>query len=151
MEDTLTFSPVTDIEQFFEEFRDMAVKHCEEVNLFGLQLGYSEKYYKELHDNNSYALFQIKYGDELQGYGGYFIYTPTQHLQALHAKQDILYLTPGLRGQKIGTKFIEYMDSCFKEMGCTHVLQCVPIKNDFGVLLERIGYHKLETVYSRSL
>lgn len=149
--DTLIFSPVKDIEVFFEEFRYMACLHNEEVNLFGLQLGYSEKYYKELFDANSYCLFQVRYDDKLVGYSGFFIYSPPQHLQALHAKQDILYLTPEIRGQGIGTKFIEYSDVCFKEMGCTHVLQCVPNKSDWGLLLERIGYHKLESIYLRSL
>lgn len=148
---TIHFDVVTDIEQFFEDFRHMAVLHHKEIDLFGLELGYSEKAYKEFFDDNRYALFKCVNEDKLLGYAGFFVYNPPQHPQFIHAKQDIFYLTPELRGQGIGTQFVEYCDSVFKEMGVTHVLHSVPAQNDWSILLERIGYHKLETVYSRRI
>lgn len=147
----IQFSTVKDIEIFFDEFRHMAAIHHQEINLFGLQLGYSETFYKEIFEAKKYFLFQVRENDVLKGYAGFFVYNPTQHIDHIHAKQDILYLCPELRGIGAGTEFIKYCDECFTQMECSHVLHSVPASNDWSPLLERLGYHKLETIYSRSL
>ena len=51
----------------------------------------------------------------------------------------------------VGSKFIKYCDARLKDIGVDQVLQCVPAQNDWGKILERIGDHQLEIIYSRRL
>lgn len=144
------FRMTTDFEMFLHEAKGLFKKHREEVNLFNLPLNYAEDTYREYFDDNTFLLFESRYGDKLVGYCGVFLYENLHHKGSLHAKQDILFIDKEYRGH--GFKFIKYIDDILKQIGVDTVLQSVPsATKDFSVLLKRLGYHKLETIYARSL
>ena len=143
------FSLVTDIEAFFLESDQLLQDHKDEVDLFSLDLDPDLDSYRQSFKDGTFFLLQMRSESKLVGYAGFFIYTSLHHKTSLHAKQDILFIRKDYRGH--GVKFIRYCDIVLKQIGVNVVLQCVPTSNDWSPILDRIGYTKIETVYTKEL
>lgn len=98
-----------------------------------------------------FRVYTARVDDRLIGYCGFFLRNNLQSRQSLQATQDTLFLTPEFRRGYNGYRFIEWCDDQLREEGVQLVYQHVNIANDFGVILERIGYHLIDKVYGRRL
>jgi GNAT superfamily N-acetyltransferase len=83
---------------------------------------------------------------------GYAFYIVDEHLHYRTTKvamQDILYVRKPYRG--IGRAFLTWCDEQLRAEGVVTVTHHVKPWYDFSSMLERLGYEKAETIYSRRL
>jgi hypothetical protein len=148
------FRVCPDVEIFFEESKPLFAANKEETNLFDTKpLDYNQEAYREMFNNGSYIMFEFRRydekGSELVGYAGFFLYYHLHHKTSLIAKQDLIFIRKDYR--RTSMSFIRFCDNTLKELGIHEVMHSSPAINDWGIVLERLGYKKLETIYTRSL
>jgi hypothetical protein len=134
---------------FFPDAYKLFKQHVDEVDLFGLELDIDYNYYSNCCKGGTVKIFTLREGEELIGYAAFFLFQHNHHKASLHAKQDVLFIRKEKRG--IGLTFLKECDLQLKRMGVDVVHHCVPASRDWSPILKRIGYNKLETVYTRSL
>lgn len=86
---------------------------------------------------------------ELIGYSIYFVQSNVHHKSSMQALQDVIFIKPDRRG--FGHTFIKWCDEQLKSLGCQAVYTSVKDSCNFGPLLKRQGYEKVEVVYSKRL
>lgn len=94
--------------------------------------------------------FTAREGGRLIGYANYFIRSHPHFKSTIHALSDILYISPERRGI-FGSYFLRWCEQELRIEGCNYIYQSVTTKYDFGQLLERIGYMKIDSTYGKRL
>jgi len=84
-------------------------------------------------------------------YIGYFIQPNFHYQDYTYATQDVIYVRKSRRGLMMGSKLITFTDKALKELGVNVVTQHVKVKQDFGVLLQRLGYECKANIYMKRL
>ncbi len=107
--------------------------------------------YRFLATAGMLKVFTARQEGVLIGYAAYAIHQNLHYRDRKHAVQDVLYLDPDYRGKMMGVRLIKYADDVLMHDGVHLVSHHVKVKNDFGPLLERIGYHLVEKIYERRL
>lgn len=85
---------------------------------------------------------------------GYLIALVSVSLHCMDVKQarvDAVYLSPEARRGMIGYNLIKVADKFLAGLGVNEIHHSVPVVRDFGAILERLGYSKAETIYSKNL
>lgn len=140
-------------EEAFPDFIDdglpLMVAHHKEIDLFGKDLDIDLQTYIDCNEIGTLKIYTIRDESKLVGYCAFFLFQHPHHKTSLQAKQDVLFIDKTKRGR--GIPFLRYCETELKGIGVDTIHQCVPQSNDWGKLLERMGYHKLETIYTRSL
>ena len=143
------FTMESELQPFFTEAKELLKLNKEEINLFDKELDLDEDLYLELFDGGVFAPFTMRKDGELVGYCGFFLFMHNHHKTSLQAKQDVLFIHKDHRGY--GRSFIKFCDEKLKDIGVEFVHQCVSSHFDWSLVLEKIGYKKLETIYTRNL
>lgn len=142
-----------DLEKFFIESEKLNQENKEEINLFDIPLDIDKDTYRHCFSDKSFVLFEMRKfsdkGSELVGYAAFFMYYHAHHKTRLSAKQDVIFIRKDHRGR--GVSFIKYCDKILKKIGVEQVLHSVPEIKDWSLVLKRLGYSKLETIYSKEL
>jgi GNAT superfamily N-acetyltransferase len=86
---------------------------------------------------------------ELIGYAAYFVRGNLHYKSSKQAVQDVIYIAPERRG--FGSKFIKWCDEQLKSEGVQAVYHHVKAKQDWGPMLMRMGYEKIDIIYARRL
>jgi len=141
-----TIEPVLEAK---EEMLELVKLHHEEVNLFNQALNIDWESYAEAEATNNYILFTLRNGSKLVGYSGFSVYNHSHHVDKLHARLDILYVHPEIRGE--GLQFMSDYEKMLKRLGVSYIHKSVPLQNDWGKILEFKGYDKLEITYVKEL
>jgi hypothetical protein len=136
-------------EDFYLESVPLTEEHHKEVDLFGLELDVNLETYLAAQDAHILKGFTVRENGKLIGYSLYFVFKHTHHRSSIHAKQDVLFIQKDKRG--IGTKFIKYCEDRLRDNAINFIHQAVPAMNDWSIILERAGYRKLETAYTKEL
>lgn len=103
----------------------------------------------QMESDGMYKVFTMRVDTELVGHCHFMIYNHTHHLSMKVANQDVIFVKNGHR--RHATNFVQYCDSELRKLGVHVVLQHSTRVKEWGPVLERIGYEKLETTYSRRL
>lgn len=85
---------------------------------------------------------------------GYQVYIVTPHLHyksSLTALSDVLYLAPEHRQGTTGIRLMKAAEEALVKRGVQKVVQNVKLKNDWGLILERMGYSPIERIYAKML
>ena len=107
--------------------------------------------YYDLEDNNKLKIFTARFNNALIGYFIVIISVHLHYKDHLFATNDILYMHPDYRKGFAGIKLIKYAEQCIKEDGISVMTINVKEHKSFGVILERLDYTPVETVYSKAL
>jgi GNAT superfamily N-acetyltransferase len=89
--------------------------------------------------------------DTLVGYAVFFVRPNMHYMDSVQAVQDVLYLSPALRGTGHGMRFIRYCDEELTRLGVQAVYHHVKEKHNFGPALERMGYELVDLIYAKRL
>tara|TARA_B110000285_G_C14775993_1_gene446265 strand:- start:139 stop:609 length:471 start_codon:yes stop_codon:yes gene_type:complete len=127
--------------------------HWEEIalNKDVIKLNPDWKSYYNLEDNNKLKIFTARYDNVLIGYFIVIIHVNLHYKDHLFASNDILYLHPDYRKGFAGIKLIKYAEKCIKEDGVSVMTINVKEHKSFGLVLERLNFNPIETVYSKVL
>lgn len=96
-------------------------------------------------------IYTARESGRLDGYALFFLRSNIHYQTSLQAVQDILFLSAGLRRGLSGYRFIKWCDDQLRKEKVQVVYQHVKLAHDFGPVLERIGYEKVEFTYARRL
>lgn len=140
-----------DLESVLPEVLPMMAKHYKEISHLDGEFDPDVDRYVALNKAGSYEFIVAQIGGAIVGYAGYFV-APHQHSKSnVVAYQDMIYLEPICRGGGLGRMLIQECDNILKSKSVVSVINAVSTKNDFGQLLETMGYMMLDKLYTRRL
>lgn len=137
-------------ENAYADAIELTRRHHDEVNLFGDELIVDVEGYLRSQENGVLKVYTARHDNKLIGYCIMYVFRHFHHKGKIHAKQDVLYVDREYRGG-LGSKFLNYIDDNLMKLGVNQVHQCVPADKDWSPLLLKLGYKKLETVYTKEL
>ncbi len=140
--------------KLWEEMVPLFVRHWREIAHYqDIQLAPSIEFYRGQEEGGVLRAYTIRTEDsnELVGYCVYFVRPNPHYSGSLQAAQDVLFLAPEYRKGMVGAKFIKWCDERLKEEGVQAVYQHVKAVHDFGPMLERMGYEKVDIIYGKRL
>jgi len=140
---------IESIKNIMPEIIPLAKLHAKEVDIFSHALDVDWNEYIQSQADHNYIFFTVRDKGELVGYAGYFGYFHLHHRNKIHAKLDVIFIEKQNRG--IGTRFIRYCESHLKKTGVNIISMGVPENPKWGMLLDRMGYDKIEVVYAKEL
>lgn len=150
---TVTFAREDVSADFLTEALPLLTEHWREIAAYSdIPLSVDEVAYLAAQEAGAVRLFTVREG-LLLGYACFFV-RPHIHYasSAPQAVQDVVYLHPSLRGNRVGADFLGYCDEQLCAEGVQVVHHHVKLAHpQLGNALERMGYQAVETVYSRRL
>ena len=96
-------------------------------------------------------VYTAREDERLIGYAVFFVDRNMHYQDSLQAKQDVFYVEQDRRGAAVGSALIQYSEQHLKLEGVQVIHHHAKLHTAFGVLLERSGYVKLETILSKRL
>jgi len=93
--------------------------------------------------------FTARLDQKLIGYCFFIIGRDLHYRKSIRADQDIIYIDKSHRG--FGSSFIDWCDVQLKGLGVQVVEHHCKVFADWGALLERKGYKKMNITYSKRL
>ena len=87
----------------------------------------------------------------LVGYAVFFVRHNVHYSSSLQAVQDILFLLPAHRGAAVGAGLVQYAEDDLRQLGVQVVYHHVKHAFDFGPMLDRMGYERVEHVMAKRL
>lgn len=145
----MKFSQERDFYKFYIEGRQLFKDNNEEVNFFDRDLDVATQAYKYLEISNNLNIYTLRVDGKLVGYGVYVVYPHSHHIDMKVAKQDTIYIAKEYRGHALA--FISYCDKMMREEGIDTVMRQVTKFNNWSLLLNRLNYEEIETVYMKQL
>lgn len=94
-------------------------------------------------------LFTVREENVLVGYASFIITKGLEYSNTVEASMNNIFIHPAYRGS--GTKFISWCEKQVKELGADVIYHHVKAKNDYGVLLKRLGYDIININYAKRL
>ncbi len=135
-----------------DELQGILKRHWSEIAHYkDIPLEPNWNLYKKLDELGSLVVFTVRVDERLVGYAAYLIETDPHYSSLKKANQDVLYIDKDHRKGGLGSKLILWCDKQLKALGVKLVYQHVKCTHDFGPLLARLGYEKIETLWGRRL
>lgn len=132
------------------EMLELGKEHYKEIQI--LDFEYEPKLIAIRQMNEAGLIFVITIRDELGKLLGYTLNTKCLHLifNAVQAECILLYVDPTVRGAT-PLRLMNKTEEIAEHKGATLFSWDVPARNDFSPILERKGYQKIESCYSKHL
>lgn len=132
-----------------EDLEPLLADHHSEIKSHQFELRPDWPRYQALESERALFVFTARHDGELVGYGIFTQFFHPHSTNWLVAQSDTLFLRPEYRRGRDGVKFIEYCGERLRENRVDETLWLVSESNDWGKILERMGYAKKETVYGK--
>jgi GNAT superfamily N-acetyltransferase len=139
--------------EFCAEILPLLERHYHEIAHYqDIVLDPDFKKYIEIEEAGFLRVFTARDdAGKLAGYGIFVVRANMHYRQSLQAVQDVLFIAPEHRNAGFGAKLISFCDGELQKEGVQVVYHHVKLAHDFGPLMEKIGYEKIETIYGRRL
>jgi hypothetical protein len=153
----LLVSPVTfQIEPWSKCQPDIAklcVRHWEEIahNRDFIQLDPDWQKYEMLSRAQMLSTTTARIGSILVGYQIYMVMPHLHYKNSLTAMSDVLYLAPEQRKGTTGIRLMKTAEEELVKLGVQRIVQNVKLTNDWGSILDRMGYKPFERIYTKIL
>ena len=137
-------------ESLYKEALPLLIAHYEEIVPFkDIPLEVDVNQYIAMDKAGVLRCFTARKEGVLVGYSNYFVRKHPHFSSSLQALSDILYVSPAYRG--FGVSFLQWCEERLKSEGIQQIYQSVTPKHDFGRMLERMGYEKADTQYTKRI
>lgn len=137
--------------EIIDEVQPLLAEHYDEIAHFkDIPLKPDFHRYQILENGGNLKIYTAR--DDAKKLIGYAIYIVNKNLHysdSLQAVQDILFIRKGNRGT--GGRLIKFADAELRKIGVQPIYQHVKLKQNFGKLLERMGYEAVEIIYVKRL
>lgn len=144
--------------EFLVDVRDEAIpllhRHWEEIALYrDIPLAPRWDVYDKAEATGTLRIYTARKAGELIGYAAFIVMPAIHYAGSLQAAQDVLYVDDKHRNGRVGVALIRYCEIQLKSEGVQLLLQHAKAdpKHVFGSLLERMGYSKMDVIYSKRL
>ena len=135
------------------ELKTLTVRHWEEIahNKELIKLDPDWEMYRILGAKGVIHFTSARKDGELVGYQVYSVMPHMHYKSSLTASSDVLYLAPEYRKGRTGIRLMQAAEKNLKALGVQRVLQNVKLSNDWGAILEMLGFTPFERIYSKLL
>lgn len=138
------------LEDYIEDIKELSQLHYKESHPYkDIPLNASWDKFLALNSAGYLYVFIAKESDKLIGYAFYFLGHSLEYSDYKFATLSNIFIHPDNRGT--GTRFILWCEKELKKMGADIVTHHVKAKNDYGVLLKRLGYDIMNIEYYKRL
>jgi len=125
--------------------------HRETANKFYGPLNPQLETYLACDKNGCLYIFTARNKGILVGYQVFIVSEQLHSRDQIQAVQDVLYLKPEYRKGLTGYKFMKWCINELKNEGVDVVHQVISARNDFGKILERMGFQLEDLTYAKLL
>lgn len=135
------------------EMRLLFPQHWEELALDKESVPLAPDYrrYAALEATGSLSTITVRENGRLRGYA-VMVVTPGLHYRTcLEARMDMFWLTPEVRGRMGGKRLFKAVEHELTRRGVRRVYVGSKLHRDVGRLFTALGYHPIETWYSKML
>lgn len=94
-------------------------------------------------------IFTVRIDEQLCGYQVFFVSPDPHSMEQIQAVQDILFLCRTARVGLAGYKFIKWCVEQLEAEGVDLISQRISARNDFGPVLERMGFELEDLTFSK--
>ena len=135
------------------EIAKLCIRHWEEIALNKdlIPLNPDWKHYEELSNAGMLEVTTARTEKSLIGYQIYIVGPHLHYKSSITAISDVLYLAPEYRRGTTGIRLMKTAEKRLRERGVQRVVQNVKLHNDWGKILERMGYDPFECLYAKVL
>jgi GNAT superfamily N-acetyltransferase len=150
--DMITYQ-VEHFTNIYEEMKPLNAAHFEEIASFKDQFPLNPNYdqYLALDKAGVCHTVTCRNAGELIGYYISFVMPHMHYRDCIFAINDIVFIAKEYRGGSVGKRLIQFALNELTKMGVHRVCLHVKTSNDFGVLLERMGFSCTEKNYEKLL
>lgn len=135
-----------------EEAMPLLIAHYHEIALYkDIPLAPDFETYRLLEAAGQLRVYSARNNAELIGYMVAIVRPHPHYKTSLTAMTDLLFVVQEERRGRVGVDLIRFAEGRLKAEGVQVIIQHVKDYADFGPLLERGGYRKFETLYSKRL
>jgi len=143
-------------EDFFKvkkEVDELFYKHWEEiaVNKDKIKLNPDWSFYEALYEQGSLGVYTIRYSEKLVGYFVVIARNHPHYQDHVFVSNDILFIDPDYRKGLAGYFLIKYVEKDLKKRGVSVLLINTKVHKPFDPVLKRLGFEKIERIYSKYL
>lgn len=137
----------------YYEAKHLIELHWEEVasDKDAIKLNPDWDAYRLLEDRNSLKVFTARDNGALVGYFVAIVGTNIHHKDHVFADNDVLYLHKDYRKGWTGIKLIKFAEDCNRDDGVSVLKINTKVKHNFGPILDRLKFNKVEEVYTKYL
>lgn len=133
----------------FSQLRPLLNEHYAELALEDSVNVPSTAPYFSLEDAGLLRVFVAREANDIVGYAFFSVVKNPQYGDALHAKQDLMFLTRAARRGLDGVVFMKWCDEQLKAEGVEVIYRHLNVKQPHDAILTRMGYDLRERVYTR--
>lgn len=133
-----------------KEMKKLSELHYKEVAPYDdIALNVDWEKFIALEHHGVLHFYTMRSEGKLIGYAMFTVGNSLEYKDSLQASMMNLFIHPRNRGR--GHKFISWCDEQLKKLDVQVVYHHVKFKNDYGVLLKRLGYDIMNIEYSKRL
>lgn len=145
---SVVFRKNFDLYGFFIEAKHIMKQNNEELDFFQSQVEVNADLYTQLNQMNSLRIYELRVDNKLVGYSSIIVQPHLQH-DFKQATQDVIYVLKEYR--KYGLDFLKWCEQQLKDEGVRCIFRSVTEFYDWSLVLKRLNYKKVETIYMRDL
>jgi len=132
------------------EVGELAKLHYKEVAPYDdIPLNIDWNRFAMMEKNGILVFYAMREDSKLIGYAMFTVFYPIEYSESFQASLSNIFIHPEKRGR--GTRFMTWCDNQLRNLGVQVVYHHVKAKNDYGVLLKRLGYDIMNIEYSKRL
>lgn len=133
-----------------ELIKELSAMHYNEAAPYtDIPLNVNWEKFKALERMGYLKFYVAKEEEKVIGYAIFSVNYSLEYSLSLQATLSNIFIHPDHRGQ--GGAFISWCDDQLRDLGVQVVYHHVKAKNDYGKLLKRLGYEKMNIDYSKRL
>jgi len=134
-----------------EEIKSLIILHWEEIALYKDKIKLDPDFDKYLLLDSMDMLHILTARDDgvLIGYFISFIQPNMHYKDKMFATNDILFIEKSYRKGTVGYKLFKHAEKSLKELGVDVIVIRSKVNTDFKPLMDKLGYERIEYVYSK--
>lgn len=137
----------------WDELMPLFQAHFEELSANqDIPLSPDRQAYQNIEDAGMLRAYVARMNGQAIGYSVFVVRRNMHYDTSLQAVQDVIWLHPDWRRGGLGTQLLKYCDDALRAEGVQLVFHHQKLAHPaIGVLLRRMGYTAVETIYSKRL
>lgn len=139
------------VAQVRDDIMPLLMAHYAEIGQRELQVLPDWNTYLDGEKNGRVFILTARSEGELVGYNVMFLLKHPHYADAKVAQNDVIFVADTHRGGKIGFGLVKYFEATMRQCGYDKIYYHAKPANNFGRLLERMGYAAIETIHAKHI
>jgi GNAT superfamily N-acetyltransferase len=152
MSEHLSFQ-VEPFSAIFDEVQPLIFRHWEDLALNKDKVPLLPNWarYRQLEGDGALSIVTARNNGRLVGYSAMILSPGLHYSSCYEARMDIFWLSPEVRGRMGGVRLFRAVEKELQRRGVQRVYVGSKLHKDVGRLFTALGYHPIETWYSKML